>query len=105
MNQSKGLRIAIKHYMPEAWEKILRKYKIYQQYVEYVYMSLPDYMKGSKIYCGKVGWYIGLNRIKFIFKNWAIDECIQGQYKQAFKKPIFWNKIKAEIMQYNQNCR
>lgn len=102
---NKGLRLAIRHYMPESWEKILRKHKIYQKYVEYVYMSLPDYMKGCRIYCGQIGWYIGLNRIRYIFNNWAIDECIQVQYRQAFKKPVFWTKIKNEIVQYNLNCR
>ena len=105
MSKNLGLRLAIKHYIPEAWEKVLREEKIYSQYCEYVYLSLPHYMKGSKIYYGKVGWIIGLDRIKFIFHNWNIDDCIQGQYLQAFNKPVFWNKIKTKVKQYQENCR
>lgn len=105
MSNSKGLRLAIKHYIPHAWEKVLREEKIYSKYCEFVYLSLPPYMKGNKITYGKVGWMVGLDRIKFIFRNWNIDDCIQGQYLQAFNKPIFWKKIKMKIVQYNENCK
>lgn len=105
MSRNSGLRLAIRHYLPEAWEKVLREEKIYLQYCEYVYLSLPDYMKGNRIYCGKVGWMIGLDRLKFIFRYWNIDDCILGKYRQTFRKPIFWNKIKGRIRQYQENCK
>lgn len=102
----KGLKAAIKNKLPESWEKILRKHKILELYVNIVYLSLPNYMKGSGKYCGKYQWKIGLNRVEHMFKNWKIDECFMGQYKQIHpKKTIDWETIKTEVKNYEEACR
>lgn len=100
-----GLRRAIQYYMPIAWETVLRKHKIYTQYIEYVYKSLPDYMKGKKIYCNQIGWRIGLRRVQYMFKNWKIYDCIQGQYLNAFKIKVDWKFLDIEIFEYYQKYK
>lgn len=99
-----GLRLAIKNNLPESWEKVLRKHKMLQKFVEYAYLSLPDYMKGSKKQYATVrNWKLGLNRILHLYKNAPIYNCFQGQYLNIDN--VDWMQLWEEIKQYEENCR
>lgn len=100
-----GLRKVIRTNLPESWERVLRKHKMIEKFVEYTYLSLPEYMKGcSKTRATCANWKLGANRILFFFKtNVPIYNFFQGQYLNIDK--VDWEQIWFEIKQYEENCK
>lgn len=100
-----GLRKLIKRRIPESWEYALRKHKVYAKYINFVYFSLPEYMRGTSVYNGKLGWQIGADRIIFILSNWNIENCILGMYVEEIGNNDLWRQIKRDIRLFEDSCR
>jgi len=64
-----SLKLAIRDYIPFEWEVALKRKKKLNLFIEFVYLSLPDYMKG------KNGFKDGVLRIKYIFKHYQLKDC------------------------------
>lgn len=91
-----GLRKRIRRELPQSWETVLKKHKLINKFVEYCYLSLPDYMKGSKMTSGRRGYILGTWKIQHLFKNTQIYNCFQGQYINI--DSVNWYDIWTEIL-------
>ena len=108
----KRLTEEIKYALPWTWHRILRKNKCLTKFVKYTYESLPDYMKGRGIIIMGTGsnrykrnkCYLGLNRVKHLYKNTPIYYCMQQQYVDI-DGIAFWSEIWRQIQELENNLK
>lgn len=100
-----GLRKRIQRALPPSWEEVLRKNKCLEKYVEYVYRSLPNYMKGSNKRVGykKRNYVYGILNVESYFQNRKLSDCFQGQYKNI--DGIDWKKLEEQIKNLEDSWR
>lgn len=99
----KGLKGYIRDNLPESWEHVLRKHKLINKFVNYMYQSIPLNKRGSKISDGRPGWKRGITLINCCFNNYKIYQCID--HNLINDSSVNWKSIHNEIVEYENNCR
>lgn len=108
----KRLTEEIQSALPWIWYRILRKNKCLTKFVKYTYKSLPDYMKGRGTIVVGTGnnkykrrkCYLGLDRVKHLYKNAPIYCCMQQQYVEI-DGMAFWSEIWRQIQELENNLK
>lgn len=98
-----GLRKKIRDNLPQSWEVVLKRNQILGKFIEYVYLSLPNYMKGTGRTNSKRNTTLGLWRVKHLFKNAPIYNCFQGQYLNIDN--IDWSDIWGQIKMWEEKWK
>lgn len=108
----KRLTEEIQSALPWTWYCILRNNKCLTKFVKYTYKSLPDYMKGNGTIVIGTGnnrykrrkCYLGLDRVRHLYKNAPIYCCIQQQYIEI-DGMAFWSEIWRQIQERENNLK
>lgn len=92
-----GLRKAIKDKLPHKWEVILRQERCLTLFVDLVYKSLPNYMRGK-------GWKEGLKKVIWSYNNVPVYRCFLTGLDSE-KSLSFWEEVERKIRNYELNLR